>query len=156
MTGALKTLRHRSVVRATMAEMTRFHAAPEALRVLTPPPIILQVLRDERTALTAGEITFRLWFGPLPVRWVARHEPGAYPTVFVDRMIAGPMACWRHEHRLRAVKQGVELTDVVTYAHQPGWRGLLTHLAFDGLPLRAVFAYRHWRTRRALERPARR
>jgi hypothetical protein len=28
-------------------------------------------------------------------------------------------------------------------------------LAFDGLPLRAVFWYRHWRTRRALERAPR-
>jgi ligand-binding SRPBCC domain-containing protein len=152
MTSTPRIFRHRSVLRATVADLARFHSATDALRVLTPPPIILEVVRDNRTALTRGEITFRLWFGPLPVRWVARHEPGSYPTVFADRMRGGPLASWRHEHAFRAVEGGVELLDVVTYAHRPGWRGALTRLAFGGPALRAVFWYRHWRTRRAVER----
>jgi ligand-binding SRPBCC domain-containing protein len=152
MASGQRVFRHRSVMRSTIAELTRFHSAPDALRMLTPPPIFLQVLRDDRTALTAGDITFRLWFGPLPVRWVARHEPGSYPAVFADRMLSGPLASWRHEHAFRAAGEGVELMDTITYAHQPGWRGVLTRLAFGGPALRGVFWYRHWRTRRALER----
>jgi ligand-binding SRPBCC domain-containing protein len=153
MPNAPKTFRHRSIFRTTIAEMTRFHSAPDALRVLMPPPVIVQMVRDERTSLTQGEVTFRMWLGPLPVRWIARHEPGSIPTAFVDQMVVGPLASWQHEHRFRTVSQGVELTDEITYAHKPGWRGVLTRLAFDGLPLRMVFRYRHWRTRRAVERP---
>ncbi len=130
----------------------RFHDAPNALRVLTPPPLIVQMVRESRESLTQGEVVFRLWFGPLPVLWHARHEPGSIPTSFIDRMLAGPMASWQHEHRFRAVDQGVELTDEITFAHKPGWRGVFTRLVFDGLPLRFLFWYRHWRTRRALER----
>jgi ligand-binding SRPBCC domain-containing protein len=152
MLTATRTFRHRSVLRATVADLVRFHSAADALRLLTPPPIVLQVVRDDRTGLTRGEIAFRLWFGPLPVRWVAAHEPGSYPAVFADRMVSGPLASWRHEHDFRAVEGGVELLDVVTYSHRSGWRGLLTRLAFDGPALRAVFWYRHWRTRRAVER----
>lgn len=129
-----------------------FHQAPDALARLTPPPplMFMQVLRDDRTSLTAGEIEFRLWFGPFPVRWLARHEAGPTATSFADRMIDGPMARWEHQHVFAEVEGGVELIDHITLAHKPGLQGLLTRLVFDGLPLRMLFLYRHWRTRRAL------
>jgi ligand-binding SRPBCC domain-containing protein len=112
--------------------------------------MFIQVLRDDRTSLTDGEFLFRLWFGPIPVRWLARHEPGPTPTSFMDRMIEGPMAQWEHRHIFRAVESGIELIDHITLAHKPGWRGLLTRLVFDGLPLRLLFTYRHLRTRMSL------
>ncbi len=152
MSSSLRTFCYCSVIQTTVEAMTRFHDAPNALRVLTPPPLIVQMVRDSRESLTQGEVVFRLWFGPLPVLWHARHEPGSIPTSFIDRMLAGPMASWQHEHRFRALDLGVELTDEITFAHKPGWRGVLTRLVFDGLPLRFLFWYRHWRTRRALER----
>lgn len=143
---------HRSLIPATVEQVMAFHEAPEALRRLTPPPpfMFLQTLRDDRTSITNGEVEFRLWFGPIPVRWLARHEPGPIATSFVDRMIAGPMAYWVHEHIFREVAGGVELTDHITLAHKAGIAGLLTRLIFDGLPLRILFVYRHWRTRMAL------
>jgi ligand-binding SRPBCC domain-containing protein len=155
MSSAPRTFRHHSVFCATIADLTRFHSDPAALRVLTPPPVLCQIVRDERTSLTAGEITFRLWMGPLPIEWVARHEPASVALGFADRMLCGPLASWRHEHQFRPLPQGVELVDEVTYAHPPGWRGALTRLMFGGPALRAVFWYRHWRTRRAVESPTR-
>lgn len=130
--------------------MVAFHQDPRALKRLSMPPTFIQVLRDERTSLTGGEIEFNLWLGPFPIRWIARHEPGPIETSFSDRMLRGPMAEWRHEHIFRPVEGGAELLDRLTFAHQPGWRGILTRLLFDGLPLRLLFLYRHWRTRRAL------
>ncbi len=140
-----------SVIKCTVAEITRFHEAPRALAALTPPPIILRVKRDNRRSITEGEIDFTLWFGPLPIRWIARHEAGPKPDSFADAQVKGPLAYWRHEHIFREVAGGVELTDRVTLAHRRGLIGLLTRLAFDGIPLRLLFAYRHWRTRRALQ-----
>ncbi|MCY4466553.1 MAG: SRPBCC family protein [Chloroflexi bacterium] len=135
---------------ASLDELLRFHQDPRALATLTPPPIFAQLLRDDRRSITEGEVEFRLWFGPLPLRWIARHEPGPTPDSFADVQMRGPMATWRHEHIFREVTGGVELTDRVTLAHKPGIWGLFTRLAFDGLPLRILFAFRHWRTRRAL------
>jgi ligand-binding SRPBCC domain-containing protein len=111
----------------------------------------MQLHRDERRSLTEGDIEFSLWFGPIPIRWIARHEPGPTPHSFADSQIKGPLAYWRHEHIFNEVEGGVELTDRVTLAHKSGWPGLVTRLAFDGPPLRILFAYRHWRTRRALQ-----
>ncbi len=141
----------RSVMPGTPEQMFAFHASPNAFSKLTPPPVFIQVRHNGLTSLTSGEVDFVMWFGPLPAHWIARHEPGPTPTSFTDRQIQGPLASWRHEHLFEAVPGGVQLTDRVTYAHKPGgfW-GLFTRLFFNPLSLRALFAYRHWRTRRAL------
>ena len=141
-----------STLPATLDAVTRFHEDPRALARLTPPPIIMQLHRDDRRSLTDGEIEFTLWFGPIPFRWIARHEPGPTPHSFADRQVKGPLAYWRHEHIFREVEGGVELTDRIGLAHRRNLLGVFTGLAFDGLPLRILFAYRHWRTRRALRR----
>ena len=67
-------------------------------------------------------------------------------------MIAGPMARWEHQHIFAEVDGGVELIDHITLAHKPGLQGILTRIVFDGPPLRMLFLYRHWRTRRALSK----
>lgn len=140
---------HRSVMATTLDRMLAFHQKPEALRILTPPPIFVQLLHDGRTSFTSGDLEFRLWFGPVPIRWLARHEPGPTPTSFIDRMIEGPLDYWEHQHLFAEVPGGVELRDRITIAHKPGLPGLLTRLVFDGLPLRMLFIYRHLRTRLA-------
>ncbi len=140
-----------SFIKTTLAEIKRFHEAPRALASLTPPPIRMKADRDGRRSLTEGEIEFTLYFGPVPIRWIARHEPGPTPDSFADVQLRGPLAYWRHEHIFTEVPRGVELTDRITLAHRGGFVGLLTRLAFDGLPLRLLFVYRHWRTRVALE-----
>ena len=145
-----KVFEHRSVIPTTLDRMVAFHDDPKALSRLTPPPplMLMQVLRDDRTSLTEGELEFRLWFGFVPVRWVARHEPGPTPTSFADRMLVGPMEVWEHQHIFRDVPGGVELVDHITLAHKSGLPGVFTRLIFDGLPLKLLFVYRHWRTPR--------
>jgi ligand-binding SRPBCC domain-containing protein len=148
-TGA-KIFTHHSIIHTTTEAIRDFHHNPKALSQLTPPPLFIQILRDTRVSLTEGEVEFNLWFGPVPVRWLARHEPGPTDSSFIDRMLKGPMAVWEHQHIFRSVESGVELTDRITLVHPSGWKGLFTRLIFDGLPLHFLFVYRHWRTQRAL------
>lgn len=146
------TFEKRSHINTTLEALQGFHEQPEALGKLTPPPIFMQVHRDDRTSITAGDLEFTLWFGPIPLRWHVQHEAGPTPHSFADRMLSGPMAYWRHEHIFEDAAGGVVLMDRVTLAHKPGLRGLLTRLAFDGIPLRILFFYRHLRTRVALQK----
>lgn len=141
----------RSVMNTTMDKMMGFHEDPAAMPKLSPPPIFVRIKRDDRTSLTDGELDFTLWFGPIPIRWLARHEPGPTETSFADRMIEGPMGYWRHEHIFEETSDGIALIDRVTIGHKPGFMGLLTRLMFDGIPLRILFFYRHMRTRQAVE-----
>jgi ligand-binding SRPBCC domain-containing protein len=143
-----------TLMKTSIDRMIAFHRDPAALGKLTPPPIFVRLRRDDRTAFDQGELEFTLWFGPLPIRWLARHEAGPTPTSFADRMIVGPLAYWLHEHLFEETPDGVILRDRVTLAHKPGLAGVASRLMFDGLPLRVLFFYRHLRTRLAVERVA--
>jgi ligand-binding SRPBCC domain-containing protein len=145
-----KTFEHRSLIPVPVEQVMAFHQDPCALSKLTLPPTFIQILRDDRTSLTDGEIEFNLWLGPFPIRWVAEHAPGPIPTSFTDQMVRGPLASWEHLHIFEPSGDSTRLVDRITLAHKPGQAGLFTRLMFDGLPLRVLFMYRHWRTRRAL------
>lgn len=147
MSQTVKVFERRSILKTTLDRVIVFHQDPRALNRLTPPPIIVRLNRDDRRSLTKGELDFTLWFGPFPIRWIARHSPGPNEHSFVDEMTTGPMAYWYHEHIIEPVHEGVLLYDRVVFAHKSGLRGLLTRLVFDGLPLRLLFFYRHLRTR---------
>lgn len=141
-----------TLMKTSIQKMIAFHQDPSALGKLTPPPIFVRLRHDDRTAFNQGELAFTLWFGPLPIHWLARHEPGPTPTSFADRMIEGPLAYWRHEHIFEDVPGGVILRDRVTLAHKPGLPGMISWLMFDGLALHVLFMYRHLRTRLIVER----
>jgi ligand-binding SRPBCC domain-containing protein len=140
----------RSMIPTTLAKIWAFHESRAALSALTPPPIFIQIREDRRDSLTTGDLEFTLWFAVFPLRWHVQHEAGPTAHSFVDRMLTGPMAYWRHEHLFEETATGVELVDRVTLAHKDGWQGWLTRLMFDGMPLRILFWYRHFRTRWAV------
>jgi ligand-binding SRPBCC domain-containing protein len=144
--GHARVFQATTFIPVDMATIIRFHAQPDALMRLTPPPLIVQIKRDQRVSLTEGTVDFVLWFGPIPVRWLACHEVGPVADSFIDRMMIGPMATWEHQHIFHAVAGSVQLEDKVTFTHKAGWRGWLSRLFFDGLALRVLFWYRHWRT----------
>jgi ligand-binding SRPBCC domain-containing protein len=151
------TRRHefRTVIPGTAAQVMAFYADPHAPVILTPPPIFFQIRDDRRTSIDQGEIDFTLWFTVIPFKWTSRHEPGATPTSFIDRMLTGPAAVWVHQHIAHDLpdKPGyVEISDVLDIAHKSGLLGIFTRLFFDGLPLRFLFFYRHLRTRGVIKR----
>jgi ligand-binding SRPBCC domain-containing protein len=142
---------HRSEFKGVTPEAVRdFHAAPGAFSRLTPPPVFIQIHRNDLDGLTAGEVEFTLWVTFIPIAWLARHEPGENEYSFNEGMVTGPMAYWHHEHIVRPTDDGAELVDRITMAHPSGVRGLLTRLMFSPLPLRGLFTYRHLRTRLAV------
>jgi len=114
------------------------------------PPMRTQIVRDDRRSLISGELEFLLRLGPLSVRWVAAHASGPEPMSFVDRQVVGPLAFWEHEHVMRPCEGGTELLDRITFSYRSGLRYAWTRLIFSRPALRTLFAYRHWRTRRAV------
>ncbi|RMG76769.1 MAG: hypothetical protein D6711_03135 [Chloroflexi bacterium] len=142
----------RTVMKTSIQKLIDFHNDPKALSRLTPPPIFMQLHQDNRTSLTEGVLEFTLWFLFIPIRWIARHEPGPTETSFADRMVKGPLASWYHQHIFEETSEGVALIDRLEIEHYPGIKGILTRLMFDGIPLRILFFYRHLRTKWAVEK----
>lgn len=145
-----RTYRHTFRVQAPQAEVAAFHAAASSLGAITPPLLPMQLHHAPERLGQGDEMSFTLWMGPLPVRWLARVEE-ASPGGFVDRQVAGPFGAWTHRHRFLAVDEATtEVVDEVEArlkAH-PLW-GAVGLAMWLGLPL--LFAYRGWKTRRLLE-----
>ena len=100
--SALNVLNHNFVVRAPLAAVAAFHHDARVLPRLTPPPILVQLHRVD--PLGEGSIAdFTLWFGPLPVRWVALHSQVDPLRGFTDTQQSGPLKFWRHIHSFEAV-----------------------------------------------------
>ncbi|MDX2159860.1 MAG: hypothetical protein SF162_00905 [bacterium] len=147
------TFEHRSVIPTTMQAMIAFHEDPAAFSKLSPPPIFAQVHRRDWRSMADAEVEFTLWFAVLPIRWIARHEPGPTPTSFIDRQVKGPVESWVHEHIFTQVAGGIELHDRLTIVHRKsGFWAIFTRLFFGTLPLRFLFIYRHLRTRMGVKR----
>lgn len=138
-------------VEAPLQAVQAFHASPSALKALTPPPVVVQLHRFGE--LQEGmEAEFTLWMGPIPIRWIARHE-NVGPEGFDDVLVKGPMAAWRHRHRFVDEGNGrSRVDDDIEYTHPRGWAGLWTRLMFGRLALRGTFFYRKLATRRGVRR----
>ena len=73
------------------------------------------------------------------------------PNGFTDIQDTGPLDSWVHTHRFEADgADSTTVTEHIEYEYQPGWRGIMGRLFFGPPALRALFAYRSWRTRRAV------
>ena len=136
---------------APVSAVAEFHARPGALKRLTPPPVFVQVHAVDPLA-EGARADFTMWFGPLPLRWLAIHTQVDPRSGFTDTQASGPLQHWVHQHRWTAEGSGFTLLeDRIEYQHYPGLRGLLTRLLFARPLLSVMFAYRHWVTRRAVE-----
>jgi ligand-binding SRPBCC domain-containing protein len=141
-----------SFVKATPAAVMAFHERPDAIVRLRPPWQPMQVLRRQGGLEAGAEVEFRVWMGPVPVRWLARHiafEPG---RSFTDVQVHGPFRSWVHTHRFVPQGEGTLLSDEIECS-LPG--APVSDWLFGWtvrLQLTAMFRYRHAVTRRFCER----
>jgi ligand-binding SRPBCC domain-containing protein len=141
---------HRFRVRASLAAVAEFHSQTASLAALTPPPVIVRIHRAPAIQRTCDEVDFTMWFGPLPIRWLAQIDQ-VWDGGFVDRQVCGPFREWVHRHSFVPVDATTtEVIDEVQAELSSHW---LWWIVGGGmwLNLPLLFAYRGWQTRRALE-----
>jgi ligand-binding SRPBCC domain-containing protein len=147
----MKRYSHSFRVQAPLGRVAEFHHDTRALKYLTPPPLIVNF--NELQPLAEDSVAdFTMWFGPLPIRWVAAHSDVDPNAGFTDTQVAGPFETWVHRHSFLALDENnTEVRDEIQGqpSRHPFW-GLVSRIMWLNLPI--LFAYRAWRTRRALER----
>lgn len=131
-------------VNAPLEAVALFHKDTRALKRLTPPPVFVQIRSVEPLA-NGSKSEFTLWFGPLPVRWLAVHSRVDPRSGFTDTQARGPMKHWVHRHQWRAVNPCItEMEEEISYEYYPGPRGWLTRLLFARPMLKLMLFYRRW------------
>jgi ligand-binding SRPBCC domain-containing protein len=137
-------------VRASLEAVAKFHHHTSVLKVLSPPPIFVQLHHVEPLAEDSLS-EFTLWFGPLPVRWKARHQNVDPLHGFTDVQISGPMKHWAHTHTFTDLgNDRVRINEHIEYEHLDGLRGLFSRLLFAPIGLNFLFFYRELATQRAV------
>ncbi|OUL27659.1 cyclase [Nostoc sp. T09] len=143
--------KHSSVINAPPEVVWKFHERSDILQMLTPPWQPVKVMRRD-AGLEVGAITeFRLFLGPLPLTWLARHTQCEKYRLFVDEQISGPFESWVHRHEFEAENGKTRLTDTISFS-MPGAQtvefisGWLVQAQLE-----AMFRYRHYVTKRECE-----
>ncbi|HAX74886.1 MAG TPA: cyclase [Cyanobacteria bacterium UBA11372] len=129
-----------------------FHERQDILQILTPPWQPVQIVRREG-GLDVGAITeFRIFLGPIPVQWVARHTECEQYRLFTDEQVTGPMQSWVHRHQFTTEGGKTRLTDAIAYSLPGGFLAEFVLGWWVNSRLNEMFRYRHEVTKRECEK----
>ncbi|MEH2015273.1 SRPBCC family protein [Nostoc sp.] len=143
--------KHSSVINAPPEVVWKFHERPDILQLLNPPWQPVQVVRREG-GLNVGAITeFRLFLGPLPLTWLARHTECEKYRLFADQQISGPFESWIHRHEFEPENGKTKLTDAISFSMPGGGTVEFVSGWLVQVQLEAMFRYRHYVTKRECE-----
>lgn len=147
----MHTFDYKFTVAAPLAAVSAFHHDTRILKILTPPPMFVQI-HDYEPLAEGSVANFTIWAGPVALRWQAIHSDVGQ-NGFTDTQASGPMQHWRHTHRFTALTDGdTEVHEHIEYAHHSGVRGVMTRLLFNKLGLLALFTARKLITQRHVAR----
>jgi uncharacterized protein len=156
--GALDALLHsprvfrRSfMVNASLEDVAAFHNNMGALKKLTPFPIIVQLKHIEPIG-EGSQAAFNIWFGPVPIPWLARHHSYDPINGFTDTQDEGPFTLWVHQHSFINVDgQTTKVIDEITSQYGKSlFSGLVSRMMWLTLPI--LFAFRAWQTKRLVKK----
>ena len=140
--------RHSTLIDAPVEVVWGFHERPDILELLTPPWQPIQVVRREGGLEVGAVSEFRIFVGPIPLRWVAVHIEYERNRLFTDEQKEGPFEYWIHRHQFAQEGGKTRLTDSIEFALPGGW---FVEQPFGWLvigQLEQMFRYRHEVTQR--------
>lgn len=142
---AIYQLKKQQFVRAGIDEVWDFISSPANLKTITPPHMGFDI--------TSGDLPEKMYPGmiimykvkPLagiPLTWVTEITQVVEKKYFIDEQRVGPYALWHHQHFLEETKQGVIMTDIVSYKPPLYILGSLANALFIRKQLNSIFDYR--------------
>ncbi|WP_424962589.1 SRPBCC family protein [Ekhidna sp.] len=127
-----------------LSEAWDFFSSPENLEKITPNHMGFEITSGETGRMYAGQIiSYRV--APIPgikTNWVTEITHVDEEKFFVDEQRFGPYSMWHHEHHFDENKNGVLMTDKVTYKIPFGFLGAIAQALFVRKQLKGIFEYR--------------
>jgi len=147
----MQTFEKATAVPVSAERLYEWHMRPGALEDLVPPGQQVDILEEPDELCEGAELTMKVYFGPIGVRWVAHHRDFIDGRQFVDEQIEGPFRSWVHTHRFEPDGSDRSvLRDHVEYELPLGSVGELFGSWISERMLEDMFDYRHSFTRRAV------
>lgn len=127
----------------SLDECWDFFSTPNNLEKLTPAYLGFSSEHIDQN-MYAGQIIIH-YIRPIlgiPMKWVTEITHVDKPHYFIDEQRYGPYKFWHHEHRFKAIKQGVEIIDLIYYELPLGIVGTLINAIKVKRDIEAIFHYR--------------
>jgi ligand-binding SRPBCC domain-containing protein len=131
----------------SLQEAWDFLSSPYNLNEITPQDMDFEITNgiQKTDKMFAGQIiVYKL--KPLPfykTEWVTEITHVSEGNYFIDEQRFGPYAFWHHQHHLKEIKNGVEMSDTVHYKIPFGFVGSIANALFIRNKLKQIFDYRH-------------
>jgi ligand-binding SRPBCC domain-containing protein len=143
----LHTIKTKQLIRSDIHSVWNFISSPINLTVITPSSMQFEVIDDDNdlTKMYPGQI-IEYYVSPLAgirMHWVTEITYVTEREYFVDEQRIGPYRLWHHQHFLKVVNEGVEMTDIVHYKAPLGFMGDLANELFIKKRLKSIFDYRY-------------
>jgi len=132
-------------VAASLKDVWDFISSPSNLKEITPDYMGFEITTPGLPEKIYPGLMISYKVRPvlgIKMNWLTEITQVHEPHYFVDEQRAGPYALWHHEHKLKATKNGVLMSDLVTYRLPAGPLGSLAHGLFVQKQLRGIFQYR--------------
>jgi len=130
---------------ASIEEVWDFISSPKNLKEITPDYLDFRITSNHLSEKMYPGMIIKYRVKPLlgvPMTWVTEISQVQELEFFVDEQRVGPYKIWHHQHHIKEVEGGVEMTDIVTYKVPFGFLGRLANSLFIRKKLREIFDYR--------------
>ena len=138
-------LKREQILKSDIETIWNFVSSPKNLPRITPTYMNFNItskdLKDDMYPGMLISYTVTPVLG-IPMSWLTEITHVSDKKYFVDEQRYGPYAMWHHQHFIEPHKDGILMTDIVTYKMPLGILGRIAHWLFVKRQLNSIFNYR--------------
>ena len=136
------------LIKSSIEEVWDFASSPKNLKKITPSYMNFTIKsKNTDEKIYPGMI---IWYKvspifKIPTIWVTEITQVNKNQYFVDEQRVGPYKIWHHEHHFKVEKDGVLMTDIISYKLPFGILGRIINYLFIKNKINDIFNYRYSR-----------
>ena len=136
----------KQIIKSDINTLWNFISSPKNLEKITPKWMSFKITsKSVSEKMYAGMIISYIVKPVLniPMKWITEITHVQEKEYFVDEQRLGPYKMWHHEHKLEKTKEGILMTDIITYIPPFGVFGRIINYFFIKKRVNKIFDYRH-------------
>ncbi len=132
-------------IAADVQDIWDFISSPGNLKHITPAYMGFDITSENLSEKMYPGMIIMYTVSPvfgIKMKWVTEITHVVDRQYFVDEQRIGPYKIWHHQHRIQPVKDGILMTDLVTYKPPLGFIGSLANRFLIRKKLDEIFDFR--------------
>ena len=139
-------IKKEQILNTDIKNLWDFMSSPKNLSRITPKSMLFKITSNNKNDNIYPGMIISYKVAPLlniPITWMTEITHVKENKYFVDEQRIGPYKIWHHEHILEEQKNGVLMTDIITYVPPFGLIGSVMNILFIKNKVNKIFDYRN-------------